>query len=129
LPTSTEGFNLENDYIPGEHINEYLHSYVKEFSLMKYMRFNTSVKSAVNNGSEGWTLTVVQRVDMSDSEYGINAARVVVATGLTSEPLMPELVGKEAFSASIYHSCELAKAEGGLGSFKNVALLSGAKFS
>jgi lysine/ornithine N-monooxygenase len=126
---STEGLDLENDHIPGEHVNEYLHSFVKEFSLMRYMRFNTSVKSAVDNGSEGWTLTVVQRANMSNSEYEINAAKLAVATGLTSEPLMPELVGKEAFGAPIYHSSELAKAENGLGPVENVALLNGAKVS
>jgi hypothetical protein len=42
---------------------------------------------------------------------------------------MPELHGKEAFGAPIYHSSEFARAQNGLGAFKKVALLSGAKFS
>jgi hypothetical protein len=127
---STEGLDIESDHIPGKHVNEYLQSYVKVFRLTKYMRLNTSVKSAVDNGRDGWTLTVVQSGEgTEDSGYQIAAAKLVIATGLTSEPLMPELDAKETFNAPIYHSSEFANAEDGLGSFTNVALLSGAKFS
>jgi lysine/ornithine N-monooxygenase len=126
---STEGFNLENDHIPGEHVNEYFHDYVNEFGLTKYIRFNINVKSAVDNGHGGWTLTVIQPGEgVNDWEHQIASAKLVVATGLTSEPFMPELHVEEAFNAPIYHSSEFA-AEDGVGRFKNVTLLNGAKFS
>jgi hypothetical protein len=125
----TENFDLADDHIPGEHVNKYLQSYVETFDLMKHIRLNTSVKSAVDQGTAGWMLTVSQHTDSTETEYQIAASRLVVATGLTSEPLMPTLHGSDTFGAPIYHSSEFAKAEGGLGPYKKIALLSGAKFS
>jgi hypothetical protein len=126
---STEGFDLVDGHIPGEHVNEYLHQYAKHHDLEKYMRFECSVEAAVDNGETGWTLTVAQLLKPTTSNYTIEARRLIVATGLTSEPFMPKMEGKETFDAPIYHASELAKAESGLGPFKKVALLGGAKFS
>ncbi|KAF5854228.1 hypothetical protein GGP41_007061 [Bipolaris sorokiniana] len=129
LPMDTEGFDLVDGHIPGEHVNKYLHSYVETFNLAKHIRLETSVKSAVDQGPMGWMLTVSRYTNSTETDYQIEALRLVVATGLTSEPLMPKLDGKEIFGAPIYHSSEFAKAEGGLGPYKKIALLSGAKFS
>ncbi|EMD67133.1 hypothetical protein COCSADRAFT_135788 [Bipolaris sorokiniana ND90Pr] len=129
LPMDTEGFDLVDGHIPGEHVNKYLHSYVETFNLAKHIRLETSVKSAVDQGPMGWMLTVSRYTNSTETDYQIEALRLVVATGLTSEPLMPKLDGKETFGAPIYHSSEFAKAEGGLGPYKKIALLSGAKFS
>ncbi len=125
----TAGFDLVDDHIPGEHVNEYLHEYAKHFDLLKHLRFNTSVELAVDNGLSGWTLTVADRSTKQKKEAIIQASRLVVATGLTSEPFMPKLDGRETFDAPIYHTSEFARAESGLGNFKKVVLLSGAKFS
>ena len=125
----TEGFDLVNDHIPGEHVNQYLHDYVKRFHLMKHMRFNTSVELAVDNGSLGWTLTFADRSLGEEVETIVKTLKLIVATGLTSEPFMPRLEGRDLFDAPVYHTSEFAKAENGLGAFKKVVLLSGAKFS
>ncbi|KAJ4373618.1 hypothetical protein N0V86_007761 [Didymella sp. IMI 355093] len=125
----TDGFDLKNDHIPGEHVNEYLHDFATTFNLTKHMRFRSSVELAVDNGSSGWTLTVADKSSSKESETIIRTAKLIVATGLTSEPFMPKLNGRDAFDAPIYHTSEFAKAEGGLGNFKRVVLLSGAKFS
>lgn len=126
---NTEGFDLADDHIPGEHVNEYLEDYVKKFHLDKYIRFNCNVASAVDRGSEGWMLAVQEGSNSSPTSYRIQTAKLVVATGLTSEPFLPTLDGKDEFRKPIYHTSELAKHEKGLGSFTKVVLLSGAKFS
>lgn len=126
---STTGFNLADDHIPGEHVNKYLQDYVDEFDLMKHIRLRSSVESALDCGSSGWTLTVVQGTDTEECKVSIKTSRLIVATGLTSEPFMPSLEGNDAFDAPIYHSSQFAKAQNGLGPFKDVVLLSGAKFS
>ncbi|OAL43128.1 FAD/NAD(P)-binding domain-containing protein [Pyrenochaeta sp. DS3sAY3a] len=129
FPMSTKGYDLHDDHIPGEHVNEYLQQYAKEFNLLKHMRFNCKVDTAIDQGTEGWTLLVSQTLQGETSTFKIAAAKLIVVTGLTSQPLMPDLQGKDSFNAPIYHSSEFAKAEHGLGTFKKVALLSGAKFS
>jgi hypothetical protein len=129
LSMSTEGYNPEHDHIPGENVNEYLRSYVEKFDLLKHMRFNCSVESAVDDGASGWTLTIDDDSSEDGSSTTIKAAKLIIATGLTSEPFVPKLQGKETFGAPIYHTSEFAKEENGLGSYKKVVLLSGAKFS
>ncbi|KAF2731876.1 FAD/NAD(P)-binding domain-containing protein [Polyplosphaeria fusca] len=128
-PMSTEGFNLADDHIPGEHVNEYLYSYARKFDLLKYMRFRHSVESATDEGDLGWSLTIVDESVESNKTTQIKAAKLIVATGLTSEPFMPNLLGKSDFGAPIYHTSEFAKESNGLGPYKKVVLLSGAKFS
>lgn len=125
----TDGFDVENDHIPGEHVNQYLQEYVRTFNLMRYIRFNSSVELAVDNGMSGWTLTVAETTSSKALETSVQTSRLIVATGLTSEPFMPKLDGRHDFNAPIYHTSELAKAEHGLGPFRKVVLLSGAKFS
>lgn len=129
LPMSTEGYSLANDHVPGEHVNEYLHEYAHKYDLVKHMRFRHSVESASDEGASGWMLSVINESAEPRRAQQIKAARLVVATGLTSEPFMPKLSGRESFGAPIYHTSEFARESNGLGPYKNVALLSGAKFS
>lgn len=129
LPMSADGYSLSDDHIPGNHVNEYLCSYARKFDLMKHMRFNSGVDSAVDDGDSGWTLTVTKKDSRGESSSKIKARKLIMATGLTCEPFMPKLDGKEFFGAPIYHTSQFAKAENGLGPYKNVVLLSGAKFS
>jgi hypothetical protein len=126
---STEGFDLVHDHIPGEHVNDYLHKYAKTFDLCKHIRLDCAVISAVEEEGVGWIVDMEQGLEPEKVSYTIRARRLIVATGLTSEPFMPEMEGKHAFGAPIYHTSELAKAEKGLGPFKKVVVLSGAKFS
>lgn len=126
---STDGYSLADDHIPGEHVNDYLASYAEKFVLTRHMRFNCSVDSAVDDGDLGWTLTITEENAGTRESSTIKARKLIVATGLTSEPFMPKLDGKKSFGAPIYHTSEFAKAENGLGPYKKVVLLSGAKFS
>lgn len=86
------------------------------------------MESTVDRDDASRALTIAQ-LHSANPNSVIEAKRFIVATGLTSEPFMPKLEGKHEFEAPIYHTSELAKAENGLGSFKKVVLLSGAKFS
>jgi hypothetical protein len=124
---STEGFSLEDDHIPGEHVNEYLCDYAANFNLVKHMRFNCRVQSAVDEGDAGWTLSILD--DKTGNETVVKAGKLIMATGLTSEPFLPKLKGRESFAAPIYHTSEFARAENGLGPYKKIVILSGAKFS
>jgi cation diffusion facilitator CzcD-associated flavoprotein CzcO len=126
---STKGFDLANDHIPGRHVHDYLHKYAKEFDLYKHIRLNCTVSSAVDKENAGWHVDVEQDLELEKVRYHIKARKLIMATGLTSEPFLPEMEGKHTFEAPIYHTSELAKAEKGLGPFKKVVLLSGAKFS
>jgi hypothetical protein len=85
---STEGFDLDNDHIPGEHVNDYLHRYAKEYDLEKHIHFDCIVSSADDEGEAGWMLTVEHKLDLLLANSTVHARRLVMATGLTSEPFM-----------------------------------------
>ncbi|KAF2649145.1 flavin-binding monooxygenase-like protein [Lophiostoma macrostomum CBS 122681] len=128
FPMSTEGFDPANDHIPGEKVNQYLHAYAEKFDLLKHLRFNCNIASAIDEGDDGWILNILTQKG-SRKMASLRAAKLIVATGLTSQPFMPRLQGKASFRAPIYHSSEFARANDGLGPYENVVLLSGAKFS
>lgn len=129
LKMSTQGYNPARDHIPGEHVNEYLQQYAKEFGLHKYIRPGSRVISAFDEGEDGWMVSIEQNYEGKQRRYHLRATKMVVATGLTSEPFVPTIDGEDDFGAPIYHTSQLVKAEDGLGTFKKVAILSGAKFS
>jgi hypothetical protein len=123
---STEGYSTSDDHVPGEHVYEYLHSYAEKFDLLRHIHFNCAVNSAVDEGDLGWTLSVSRG---NGETKTIKTSKMIMATGLTSEPFMPNLIGKEDFDAPIYHTSAFAREQEGLGPYKKVVLLSGAKFS
>ncbi|PSN74512.1 dimethylaniline monooxygenase (N-oxide forming) [Corynespora cassiicola Philippines] len=129
LPMDTHGYNPANDHIPGENVNEYLNQYALKFDLMRYMRFNWAVESATDEGHSGWTLKTTETQSGTKIFHMIKASKLVIATGLTSEPFIPIINGGEVFGAPTYHSSQFSIAENGLGPYKRVALLGGAKFS
>lgn len=126
---STEGFNLRDDHIPGEHVNAYLRDFANHYDLVKHMRFNCHVEEAVDVGGQGWELHFKEGTPGYQAARMIRARRLVVATGLTSEPLMPKFPGQEHFDAAIYHTSEFSRANNGLGPYKKVVVFSGAKSS
>jgi hypothetical protein len=128
LPMTWEGFGPD-DHIPGPHVHDYLHTYAKKFNLLRHIRFQCVVKSAVDKGDDGWIITMIRANSAEETEKVIRASRLIVATGITSEPLMPTFVGRDEFAAPVYHSSEFARQSNGLGAYRNVVLFSGAKFS
>lgn len=126
---NAEGFDLRDDHIPGEHVNAYLHDFARHYDLVKHMRLKCQVDEAVDIGDEGWDLHFKEGTPGHQTERTMRARKLVVATGLTSEPLMPKFPGQENFKAPIFHTSEFSRANNGLGPYKKVVVFSGAKSS
>ncbi|KAF6827011.1 cofactor FMO1 enzyme is FAD [Colletotrichum musicola] len=89
--------------ISGEAVHNYLSSYATKFDLHRHLRLNTKVESASRVGQH-WHLT------LSNSREKLVSEKLIVATGLTSEPLIPEIPGN-GFPGQVLHSKELGKLE------------------
>src|SRR4051812_46114278 len=100
-------------HIPGQVVHDYLCEYAEKYDLLQLIRLNSKVELAEDLSDDGWRLTVVNVTDPT-KVCAIRASKLVVATGMTSEPFMPELKGREDFEAPIFHSSEFAKQSHGL---------------
>ncbi|KAI9790637.1 MAG: hypothetical protein M1816_004970 [Peltula sp. TS41687] len=125
------------EYIPGRVIHDYLHRYAKKFDVYRRIRFEAKVDSVERQAAGGWLINIVPAADKSDrrrSENNINentrllTQKLVVATGLTSEPTLPGFSGSESFEAPLFH-CKVfpQRADELLKSAKSVVVLGGTK--
>ncbi|ERF68288.1 hypothetical protein EPUS_02744 [Endocarpon pusillum Z07020] len=110
-------------HIPGTVVHAYLRNYAQRFGVLARIRFNSKVESAERKEGAGWVLTVVS----GDQRSQLSTAKLVVATGMTSQPFMPALEGSEKFAAPIFHSKELRKYADLLKTAKSVVVFGGTK--
>jgi hypothetical protein len=108
FPMVPEHFAVQpGQHIPGAVVHEYLGRFAKEFDLTSRMRLRTKVESAEMQESGAWLLQVRKLGVGSHQISTLLARRLVVATGLTSEPHIPEYKGRESFTGKFLHSRQL----------------------
>lgn len=115
-----------DQHIPGKIVHDYLESYATEFDLLRHVRCSCKVVSAENKGIDGWLLNIKQNNNPIET---VLASRLVIATGLTSDPFVPEFKGQADFEAPIIHSSQFGAYKETLIPSTKVVILSGAKFS
>lgn len=102
---SSEKFNVKpGEHIPGEIINAYLRTYTQEFGIIDFIKLETRVLTAKHRDTAegGWDLTIQPLHEEHTTK--ISTHRLVIATGLLSEPFMPKFEGQEKFDRKIFHS-------------------------
>lgn len=90
----------DGEHIPGEVVHGYLEAYAKRFDVMKRVRFNTIVTTIERLDDGGWLIHLTQ------GQY-LKCDKLMMATGVTSDPLMPKIRGSESFDAPLIHTCDL----------------------
>ncbi|KAI1401813.1 FAD/NAD(P)-binding domain-containing protein [Hypoxylon fuscum] len=105
FPMSSDKFDVKpGEHIPGEVINTYLRAYAQEFGIIDFVQLETLVLTAEHRDTAegGWDLTVKPLHE--EHATRISAHRLVIATGLLSEPFMPSFTGQDKFDRKIFHS-------------------------
>ncbi|KAI0095845.1 hypothetical protein GGR51DRAFT_62478 [Nemania sp. FL0031] len=98
-PMPRNGGNVKDPKVTGEMIHNYMQKYAEDHDLLRHIRFNTFVTDAKQvNGC--W------RLSLKDTDDVIETEKLMVATGVTSIPSLPEL-DFSAASLPIIHSREL----------------------
>ncbi|KAH7317910.1 hypothetical protein BKA65DRAFT_609527 [Rhexocercosporidium sp. MPI-PUGE-AT-0058] len=97
-------------HIPGPVVHDYLTAFAKKFGMLERTRFNCRVES-VERGRDGWLLT----------------KKLIVATGMTSQPSLPDFEGQEDFGQPLFHSRDFVKHQETLQTVKRVTILGGTK--
>ncbi len=116
---------------PGQHISgaavhKYLTDYAQHFGILNRIRFQTKVISAEHQNQGGWLVTCSSTSTAQDN-YQILTSKLIVATGLTSEPTMPKIFGCEQFDTPLFHCKDFAKMADTLKTAKSVCVLGGTK--
>ena len=103
------------EFIPGPIVHNYLRSYAENFDIHRRIRFNTWVHSVERKLSDAWIINYSKSVcaNAADgtndnvikySQQQIMTKKLVISTGLTSEPFIPTIPGSESFKAPLFHA-------------------------
>lgn len=129
FPMDTKTFGIKpGEHVTGQVMHRYLTSYAERFDIHDKIRLRTAVSTAEHqDGADGgWVLTVKSGGEDGE-EKQIFARKLVMATGLTSEPFLPHIEGQEDFGAPIYHSSEFVNNANSLDTAKKVVVFGGTK--
>ncbi|KAK2015618.1 FAD/NAD(P)-binding domain-containing protein [Colletotrichum eremochloae] len=126
FPMDPETFGvLPGQHIPGRVLHDYLTKYAKTFGIFDKIRFHHKLLSAEHQPNGGWILTLLDGKD--GSETRVLAKKLVIATGLTSEPFMPDFDGQGTFGAPLFHGKHFLQHADTLDSAKAVTVFGGTK--
>ncbi|ROV99039.1 hypothetical protein VMCG_06610 [Cytospora schulzeri] len=124
FPLVPEEFGIERgQHIPGQVVHDYLSQYADKFGIADKIRYGVNVIAAEHHDSGGWTVTT----ESGGETAKLSTARLVVATGLTSEAFLPNFEGQEDFGVPIFHSKYLQENRNTLDTAKSVAVFGGTK--
>lgn len=119
-----QGYDVkEVQHIPGPTVHQYLTDYAKKFGVFAKVQLDSSVQAAEQWGEDGWLLSLLR----NGQERHVLARKLIVATGLASEPLRVEMPGMNDFAAPIFHSKDFRSNADILNSARSVTVIGGNK--
>lgn len=135
FPLVPENYRIgTRGHIPGGVVHQYLLDFAEHFAIAPLVRLSTRVKAAVLQDDGKWLVsyesssaTEPSPSEAAQREGQLTAGKIVVATGLTSEPHVPSFAGQEAFKGVVFHSKELKSRTSDLASAKIVVVIGGNK--
>lgn len=124
FPMAEEIYGVKpGEHIPAAVLHQYLTDFSKTFGIFERTAFNTKVESAEPTNNGGWVLTT-----SSDSGARVlRSAKVVVATGLTSQPNVPSYPGQQSFTAPFFHAKDFCRNSGIVKTAKRAVVVGGGK--
>ena len=85
------------DHIPANVVHNYLSTVAEKYNISSRVQFRSKVVSARPDRSEGWQLNV----ESDKGSQTISCKKLIVATGITSVPRIPDIRGSEDFRGRI----------------------------
>jgi dimethylaniline monooxygenase (N-oxide forming) len=115
--------------LTGDVVHGYLEKYARKHGILERCKLETEVVRVVRSGS-GWTVAVRPTGSDSLSIEQLRCDKLIVATGQTSKPIMPN-IDKSAFKGKIFHSKDFGQSHTFLTSdaVQNVTVVGGNKLS
>ena len=117
-------------HIPGRAVHEYFLDLAETYGIdSSRLRLQTRVASAALLEDRRWRVELYTREPgtREPRQHFLVAGKIVVGTGLTSEPNIPEFPGQDDFAGLILHSKHLKARSADLGMCRDVVVLGGNK--
>lgn len=126
---TTDVFGVQpGEHIPGQVVHKYLEKVADKFDIADKIRCSTRLVSGEHKSSGGWLVKTVQCGNASSSvETTLLANKLVVASGLTSEPFLPLFDGQSSFGKPIFHGKDFAQQADTIETAKRVTVFGGTK--
>ena len=103
-----DGFGVKiGEHLPGEVVHDYLTEYAKHWNISDRIRFESKaldVEKIEDADFNGWRLTVAT----PGGDYKLFTRKLIVATGLTSQPQPMHIRGQESYNAPLVNTSKLA---------------------
>jgi len=119
------------EHIPGTVVHQYMTDFAKTFDIWRRIRFGTKVEEIQQTSDEKWvlTLTTFQSADGTETTQTkkITVDKLVIATGVTGNPNMPDILGAEEFDAPLFHAKDFLGKKELLQTAKKVVVYGGSK--
>jgi hypothetical protein len=112
------------EHIPGMVLHRYLTDYAKNFKVFDRVHFNVKVDSAEPTDDGGWFLKSAA-ANAKPQEY--RTKKLIIATGLTSQPHIPDLPEMNSFQNPLFHVRNFAEHASTVDKAKTVVVVGGAK--
>lgn len=124
FPMNQSQYGLEPcQHIPGSAVHRYLVHFADHFHLTSRIRLRTKVDTATLLADGTWLM----EISSGDKTEQLIASKLVLATGLTSEPSIPHFRGQDTFKGHIFHSKQLKSKSHHLTTSKTVVVIGGNK--
>ncbi|KAL5338388.1 hypothetical protein BJX70DRAFT_408675 [Aspergillus crustosus] len=81
----------DSQFIPGWKINQYLHIWSQKWDLTRRIRLNWQVTRVSRLPTKEWSLDIVTHTGASSTAFTLTCDKLILATGLTSEPNVPDI--------------------------------------
>ncbi|KAL4904739.1 hypothetical protein BDW74DRAFT_178821 [Aspergillus multicolor] len=105
----------EGQHIPGHVLQKYLESYAEHFGVLKDVRLNCRVETVEHNEDATselkWTVSYIDSSsgEGQEKEVTVRSRKLILATGVTSQPYLPHIEGQETFARPLFHTVEMPK--------------------
>ena len=113
----------KGSHIPAATLHRYLTDYAKEFGIFERTHFNTRVKTIEAVENDEWVL----HITLGTGDSSIRTKRLIVASGLTSNPNLPTYEGADTFTAPFFHAKDFCKRASVMDTAKNAVVVGGGK--
>ena len=125
FPMDPEIYNVNpGQHVPGEVLHRYLTDFAKKFGVFSRTSFNTKVELVRASENDTWTLETTA----NDQRKGtLITKRLILATGLTSNPNLLTYPGKDLFNGPYFHVKDFGLHSNTLKSVESVVVIGGAK--
>jgi cation diffusion facilitator CzcD-associated flavoprotein CzcO len=103
FPMSQDMYGVEEgQHIPAAVLHRYLTDFAKHFGVFERTQFDARVDVVEANSLGGWDIQV-SSTSRSAGQV-IKTRKLIVATGLTSQPNIPSYPGQDSFSPLFFHA-------------------------